>query len=68
MLATNPAIIPRNHLVEEAISAATHEDDLTPFHRLADLLATPFSAQGVDMKYVTPPRPDQIVHQTFCGT
>ena len=68
MLATNPAIIPRNHLVEEVISTAMHDNDLSLFHRLADKLATPFSLGPDDMNYAAPPRPDQIVHQTFCGT
>ena len=37
MLATNPAIIPRNHLIEEAIQAATHEGDFSLFHELIDV-------------------------------
>ena len=37
----NPVYIPRNHLVEEALAAAT-DDDLGPFRRLLDVLALPF--------------------------
>ncbi len=37
----NPAYIPRNHLVEEALTAATN-DDLLPLGRLMEVLARPF--------------------------
>ena len=38
----NPVYIPRNHLVEEALDAAT-AGDLDPFHRLVDVLADPYT-------------------------
>lgn len=68
MLATNPALIPRNHLVEEAIDAATDRGDFSPFHSLADLLEQPFEYDISLQRFATPPRPDQLVRQTFCGT
>ena len=68
MLTVNPVLIPRNHLVEEAITAATYEEDFAPFHTLVDNLSHPFSLAGVDLKYARPPRPDEVVRQTFCGT
>jgi serine/tyrosine/threonine adenylyltransferase len=40
----NPVYIPRNHLVEEALTAATG-GDLAPLHRLLDVLAAPFEAR-----------------------
>ena len=67
MMATNPAFIPRNHLVEEAIQLA-YAGDFTMFHRLNERLAKPFEYNADDQALATPPRPDQIVQQTFCGT
>ena len=68
MLATNPALIPRNHLVEEVIIAATQNGDFAPFHRLTDLLQHPCHYHQDWKKYASPPLPAQIVRQTFCGT
>jgi serine/tyrosine/threonine adenylyltransferase len=68
MRAANPAFIPRNHLVEEAISAAVNVGDFQPFESLLTVLSTPYEDQPTFGRYVDPPRPDQIVHQTFCGT
>ncbi len=67
MLAINPAVIPRNHLVEEAIQAAVG-GDFTVFERLLSVLAKPFDDPADPAHYMVPPRPDQVVHQTFCGT
>ncbi len=64
----NPAFIPRNHLVEEAIAAATASSDFGPFERLLDVVTRPFDDQPGREAYALPPRPEQIVHQTFCGT
>jgi serine/tyrosine/threonine adenylyltransferase len=68
MRAANPAFIPRNHLVEEAISAAVNVGDFQPFESLLTVLSMPYEDQPVFRRYVDPPRPDQVVHQTFCGT
>ena len=67
MRAVNPAFIPRNHLVEEAIKAA-HDGNLTPFDDLMSVLSRPYADQPAFARYANPPRPDQVVHQTFCGT
>jgi uncharacterized protein YdiU (UPF0061 family) len=68
MFAVNPAFIPRNHLVEEAIRAAVDNDDFAPFHQLVDLLATPYRYQPSFARHAMPPRPEQVVRRTFCGT
>jgi len=68
MRAANPAFIPRNHLVEEVISAAVNDADFTPFERLLTVLGKPFDDQPGFDRYADPPRPDQVVSQTFCGT
>lgn len=67
MLAINPVFIPRNHLVEEAIKAAT-ANDFQPFHRLVDVLAAPYRYDAQFSRYALPPTPEQVVTQTFCGT
>jgi len=68
MCAANPAFIPRNHLVEEVIRAAVDEGDLAPFERLVEVLASPYDEQPGQERYAAPPRPEQVVHATFCGT
>ena len=67
MRAVNPMFIPRNHRVEEAIVAAT-AGDFAPFETLTKVLAHPFDDQPDFADYAKPPREDQIVQQTFCGT
>jgi len=68
MYIVNPAFIPRNHLVEEAIDAATRQKDFGPFNQLVDLLSQPDKFDKDKARYATPPRPEQVVSQTFCGT
>jgi uncharacterized protein YdiU (UPF0061 family) len=67
MRAVNPAFIPRNHRVQAAIAAAEH-DDFSKFEELMQVLAKPFDDQAAFAQYAEPPRPEEIVHQTFCGT
>ena len=66
MAAVNPAIIPRNHRVEEAIVAAT-AGDFAPFHALNAALAAPYDA-AQDDPFRAAPWPEQRVQRTFCGT
>jgi len=68
MRLVNPSFIPRNHLVEEALQAATMNGDYAPFEELMSVLATPYEDQPGNDAYAQPPRPDQVVHATFCGT
>ncbi|MDG2242137.1 MAG: YdiU family protein [Rhodospirillaceae bacterium] len=65
--AENPAVIPRNHLVEEVIRAAEGQGDYAPFEKLLAVVTSPFKTPE-EGRYMRPPRPDQIVRQTFCGT
>jgi uncharacterized protein YdiU (UPF0061 family) len=67
MRATNPALIPRNHRIEEAIAAAT-AGDFGPFEALVLALARPFDDQGTFAYLAQPPTVDQRVRETFCGT
>lgn len=62
----NPSIIPRNYLVEEALTAAVSEGDYEPFHALSAALENPYAYTKEQEKYaVKPPKQD---YQTFCGT
>ena len=67
METVNPVFLPRNHLVEEVISAA-YDGDFQPFHDLVDVLGDPCRYRLDTARYAHPPRPDQVVRQTFCGT
>jgi uncharacterized protein YdiU (UPF0061 family) len=68
MRAANPAFIPRNHLVEAAIIAAVDDDDFSAFERLLTVVSAPYEDHPAFGRYADPPRPDQVVHETFCGT
>jgi len=68
MRQANPALIARNHRVEQAIDAAVKREDFEPFRRLCRALANPFTIDLDDEALQTPPRPEELVTQTFCGT
>jgi uncharacterized protein YdiU (UPF0061 family) len=67
MRSVNPAVIPRNHRVEEAFSAAEDHDNLSVLHRLLAVLATPYEVGTDSAQYQDPP-PDDCSYRTFCGT
>ena len=67
MRAANPAVIARNHRVEEAIAAA-RRGDLAPFHRLHAVLAAPWEETEANRPFRDPARPEERVTATFCGT
>ncbi len=62
----NPAVIPRNHLVEKALTAAT-EGDLEVMKRLLSVLARPYDS-GHPTEYKSPAPAGSPRYQTFCGT
>ena len=67
MRAVNPVVIPRNHRVEEALSAAEDHDDLSVLHRLLVALASPYQAGVASQEYLDPPC-DETNYRTYCGT
>ena len=67
MLRVNPAVIPRNHRVEEAISAAENSADISIGRRLLDALRSPFESTIENKIYQNPPD-DECGYRTFCGT
>ena len=63
----NPVYIPRNHLVEEALTAAT-AGDLAPFRRLVDVVSDPYEQRpGLD-DYARPAPAGCDPYVTYCGT
>ena len=64
----NPVYIPRNHLVEEALAAAT-AGDLEPFERLLAVVTSPYEPRPGFERYAEP-APEEFggCYQTFCGT
>lgn len=67
MQQSNPVFIPRNHRVEEVITAA-YTGDYEPFHRLNKVLENPFTPQPEFSEYELAPKPEEVVEATFCGT
>ncbi|PTX54268.1 uncharacterized protein YdiU (UPF0061 family) [Litoreibacter ponti] len=67
MRAANPAFIPRNHRVEEAIQAG-NRGDFASFERLVEVLQRPYEDQPEHAALEAAPTEQQIVRQTFCGT
>jgi uncharacterized protein YdiU (UPF0061 family) len=67
MKSVNPAFIPRNHRIQEVITAAQC-GDFTRFDELMTVLSKPYEDQPRYAEYLNPPKPDEVVHRTFCGT
>ncbi|MCT4619181.1 MAG: YdiU family protein [Marinisporobacter sp.] len=65
---SNPAIIPRNHRVEEALEAAVKQGDYCVMERLLDVLVSPYDHSPEQANYATLPPPSTSPYRTFCGT
>jgi uncharacterized protein YdiU (UPF0061 family) len=63
----NPIYVPRNHLVEEALGAAT-DGDMQPFARLLEVLVRPFDERPGLERYAAPAPSSFGRYRTFCGT
>ncbi|MDZ7851254.1 MAG: YdiU family protein [Halomonas sp.] len=68
MRAVNPLYIPRNHRVEEALTAAAEDNDFGPFDTLREVLAAPFTDQPGREGFAQSAPPTAAVFRTFCGT
>jgi len=68
MRQVNPAVIPRNHRIEQVINAAVEGQDFEPFAKLSAVLSQPYRSQEGFESYADPPQPGERVHKTFCGT
>jgi serine/tyrosine/threonine adenylyltransferase len=67
MNANNPAVIPRNHEVEDALAAAV-AGDLKPLERVLEAVARPYEEAGQPSGLLKPPLSGTPVCRTFCGT
>lgn len=65
---SNPAIIPRNHRVEEALEAAVKQRDYSIMERLLDVISNPYSHSPEQDEYSKLPPPSTRPYRTFCGT
>jgi uncharacterized protein YdiU (UPF0061 family) len=68
MRQVNPAFIPRNHRIEEIIATAVATADYAPFEAFARVLGRPYDDQPEHAAWREPPRPEERVQATFCGT
>lgn len=66
---TNPAIIPRNHLVEEALNAVVDQDNLQPLTKLLSAISKPYRPTADYTEFMQAPEPGfDTRYKTFCGT
>jgi len=65
---SNPAVIPRNHRVEEALEAAVQQDDYSLMEKLLLVLENPFEHSRDQSEYANLPVETEESYQTFCGT
>jgi uncharacterized protein YdiU (UPF0061 family) len=67
MGSVNPAVIPRNHKVEEALTAG-EQGDIEPFKHLLQAIERPYEDGDHLLPYQAQPKQTEKVYQTFCGT
>jgi serine/tyrosine/threonine adenylyltransferase len=65
---SNPALIPRNHRVEEALEAAVKHGDYSVMEKLLHVLSSPYAHSPEQMEYCKIPAPTSRPYRTFCGT
>ena len=68
MINTNPVLIPRNYLVEEALNEAETKGILNKFNDLNKAISSPYHIEKVNIKYLITPSKTNIPYKTFCGT
>lgn len=68
MRSSNPAVIPRNHRVEEALAAAVERNDYSVTEKLLQVLSRPYDDPPEEGGYHLPPEPGGEAYRTFCGT
>ena len=73
MCRSNPALIPRNHHIEQAITEASETENYTAFEELLTAVLDPYESVGADIdpvrqRLMLPPQTHEEVTMTFCGT
>jgi len=64
----NPIYVPRNHMVEAALTAAVDATDMTPFSKLLSVITKPYNQVEGASDYTLPAPKSDIPYRTFCGT
>ncbi len=67
MKTKNPLVIPRNHLVEKAINEAVEKSNFSMVDDLVEVLKKPFESNK-KLNLIEPPKPNEDIKNTFCGT
>lgn len=67
MKESNPAVIPRNHRVEEALEAA-NKGDYSMMSKLLGMLSNPYEYSNEQKKYSKLPKSNGCKYRTYCGT
>jgi uncharacterized protein YdiU (UPF0061 family) len=65
MLKHNPAVIPRNYLVEKVLSMAVIEQDYKLLNDFIEALLSPYEESKI---FSEPPLEEDMTYRTFCGT
>lgn len=65
---SNPAVIPRNHRVEEALEAAVKQGDYSVMQRLLEVLSKPYEHSPEQAHYAALPEEPSCPYRTYCGT
>ncbi|WP_223066142.1 protein adenylyltransferase SelO [Paenibacillus caui] len=68
MRSSNPAVIPRNHRVEEALEAAVKQGDYSVMERFLDVVSRPYEYSPEQAEYSRQPEPTACPYRTYCGT
>lgn len=68
MKSSNPAVIPRNHRVEEALERAENDEDYSVMHQLLNVLKEPYAHTSEQKEYAALPTTCDPSYRTFCGT
>ena len=68
MKKNNPVVIPRNHRVEEALSAAVNNNNYTVMNKLLEAINSPYDYSNVSEYYSELPKPTSCPYKTYCGT
>lgn len=68
MRSVNPAYVLRRHHVEQASRAAIRDGDTAMMDDLLTVLGDPFRDHPGYERYAQPPKPDEVVPHTYCGT
>lgn len=68
MKKSNPAVIPRNHRVEEALEAAVKQGDYSVMDKLLNILSNPYAHSADQAEYASLPPESTCTYKTFCGT